>query len=102
MNDQEFHEKFQPLQVPANFNADAAVTEQTLYALGQLGEATADEIVSKIKSLHGGDSSKLMISGIHEALAGWYERGLLGGTEENGDLKYNLHKITEANSGKVE
>lgn len=102
MNDEEFREKFQPLQVPAHFDPQAPVTEQTLYALAQLGEAGADEVVAKLKELQGsGAVAKPMISGVHETLTSWYDKGLIAGRESNGNLLYNLQKITEANDGKI-
>ena len=103
MNDEEFREKFQPLQVPAHYDPQAAVTEQTLFALAQLGEATADEVVAKLKELQGGDATaKPLISGVHETLSEWYDNGLIAARESGGDLRYNLQKVTEGNDGRVD
>ncbi len=103
MTDKEFREEYKPLQVPAHFDAEAPVEEQTLYALGQLGSGTADEVVIKIKELLADENAgKDLIAGVHHFLTEWYTKGLLSSTvEENGDMRYSLQKITEANDGRV-
>lgn len=101
MNDQEFRDAYQPLQVPAHFDESSELSDQTLFALAQSGSATADEVVIKLKELKNGDSEKSFIADVHQLLTGWYEKGLIAGIEENGELKYSLQKITEANDGKV-
>ncbi len=103
MTDKEFREEYKPLQVPAHFDAEGTIEDQTLYALAQLGSATADEVVIKVKKLLADENAeKDVIAGVHHALTEWHTKGLLASkTEENGDLRYNLHKITEANDGHV-
>ncbi len=103
MTDKEFREEYKPLQVPAHFEADATVEEQTLYALAQLGTATADEVVIKIKELQADENDeKDVIAGAHHALTQWHTKGLLtSNVDEKGDLHYSLQKITEANDGHV-
>lgn len=101
MNDQQFRERYHPLTVPAHFDAGAPLNEQTLYALAQLVEATADEVVFKMKELHGGENDKQLIAKVHELLTGWHEQGRIAGKESPDGIRYNLHKVTEANDGQV-
>ncbi len=102
MTDKEFREEYKPLQVPAHFDENASMDEQTLYALGQLGSATADEVVNKIKELHEKDAGKDVIAEVHANLTEWHTKGLIAATDEGGGLRYNLQKVTEANDGNVD
>jgi hypothetical protein len=101
MTDKEFREEYKPLQVPAHFDAEADISEQTLYALGQLGSATADEVSTKLKELHNNDAGKDIIAAVHLILTEWHTKGLIAAADENGGLRYSLQKITEANDGHV-
>jgi hypothetical protein len=101
MTDKEFREEYKPLQVPAHFEAEAPITEQTLYALGQLGSATADEVATKLKELHNNSVGKDLIAGVHQALTEWHTKGLIAAADEDGGLRYSLQKVTEANDGHV-
>lgn len=101
MNDQQFREAYQPLQVPAHFDQKSDLAEQTLFALAQLGKATADEVVIKLKEMRNANDEKSFVAGVHQLLTEWYEKGLIAGIEENSELQYSLQKITESNDGKV-
>lgn len=102
MNDQEFRKQYQPLQVPAHFDENGPIADQTLFALALLDTATADEVVGEIKVLRKGEVDKALIAGVHEQLTEWYEKGLITGIEEDGELDYTLHKITKPNEGRVD
>ncbi|TWR24288.1 hypothetical protein FPZ42_17565 [Mucilaginibacter achroorhodeus] len=99
MNDQEFRELHQPLHVPAHYDTAASLKENLAYALADLGEGTADEVIAHLHELSGGDD----IEREHacELLELWYKNGMVTVNEENKPRKYNLHKITQANSGSV-
>lgn len=102
MNDQEFREQYKPLQVPAHFDKDGSVEDQTLFALAQLGQATADEVLTELKNLRQEDSAdKALIAQVHGQLTEWYDKGLIAATHEEAGLRYSLQKITEANDGSV-
>lgn len=101
MTDKEFREEYKPLQVPAHFDAKATMADQTLYALGQLGSATADEVSTKLKELHNGEAGKDLIAGVHQTLTEWHTKGLIAAVDDDGGLCYSLQKITEANNGHV-
>ncbi|MGY3211578.1 hypothetical protein [Mucilaginibacter sp. HD30] len=101
MTDKEFREEYKPLNVPAHFDAAAAIEDQTLYALGQLGNATADEVAAKLMDLHNDAAGKDLIAGVHHILTEWHTKGLIAATDEDGGLRYSLQKITEANDGHV-
>lgn len=101
MTDKEFREEYKPLQVPAHFDAEAPIADQTLYALGQLGSATADEVAGKLMDLHNDEAGKDLIAGVHLILTEWHTKGLIAATDDEGGLRYSLQKITEANDGHV-
>lgn len=101
MTDKEFREEYKPLQVPAHFDAESSIADQTLYALGQLGTATADEVAGKLMELHNDEAGKDLIGGVHNILTEWHSKGLIAVTNEDGGLRYSLQKITEANDGHV-
>ena len=101
MTDKEFREEYKPLQVPAHFDGEASIADQALYALGQLGSATADEVAHKLVELHNDDAGKDLIGGVHSILTEWHTKGLIAAADEDGGLRYSLQKITEANDGHV-
>ena len=101
MTDKEFREEYKPLHVPAHFDGRAPIADQTLYALGQLRNGTADEVVNKLKELHSMDAGKDIIASVHSLLTEWHTKGLIAAADENGGLRYSLQKITEANDGHV-
>lgn len=102
MNDKEFREEFKPLHVPARLEDAEDFTGQVIFALAQLDSGSASEITIKLEELKGGQKDKSLIAGVHAVLTELYGKGLLNGEDENGDLKYNLHKITQANGGGVD
>ncbi len=100
MNDEEFRELHQPLHVPAHYDANAPLKENLAFALADLGEGTADEVMAHLQQLSGGQSA---IEREHacELLDLWYKNGMVTVNEEVQPKRYNLHKITQANSGSV-
>ncbi len=102
MNDQEFRDLYHPLIIPAHFNADAGLDEQTLFALAQIGDGSIDEVVAKLNELHNFHNSQDFIAAVHELLTGWYEKGLLSAANDEGTLRFSLQKITKSNDGHVD
>ncbi|GAA4906384.1 hypothetical protein [Mucilaginibacter defluvii] len=101
MNDQQFREEHKPLHVPAHFDNSAALREQLAFALADIGEGNADEIAAHLLALHQKESDEALTNEAKALLAQWDKNGLVTVNTDNGETRYNLHKITEANSGSV-
>jgi hypothetical protein len=99
MTDEEFRSEFKPLQVPPAYERAQSVTDKVVFALADIGEGTAEAVVRHIEWLDPDADHKMVIAKTHEVLTVLFQKGLLGGREDNGDLIFNLHKITEANDG---
>jgi|GEM_PF-596120 len=100
-SDNSFREEFKPLVVPASYEAAATEESKIIFALAQIGEGSTDEVVAKLEELEPGSTSAQLTLIVEDVLSGYYDKGLLKGSEENGEIKYNLSKITEANEGEV-
>ncbi|MCC8409805.1 hypothetical protein LJ707_12785 [Mucilaginibacter sp. UR6-1] len=100
MNDEQFREQHQPLHVPAHYDKAAPLKERLAFALADIGEGTADEVTGHLLKLEGKDDSAIKQEA-QQLLATWDKGGLVTVNNEHGETRYNLHKITEANSGSV-
>lgn len=101
MNDQEFREQHQPLHVPAHFETEAPLKERLAFALADLGEGTAEQVVNHLLELQGAPGDITLKNEADGLLRAWSRNGLVTVNTEGDVTKYNLHKITEANSGSV-
>ena len=102
MNDATFREQFKPIHVPADFQEAQNLQDQVVFALAQISEGTADEVARKFEELAPKANNKLVISTVHQILADLHSKGLIAADENEGGLIYNLHKMTQANEGKVD
>ncbi|MFD0795678.1 hypothetical protein ACFQZX_18805 [Mucilaginibacter litoreus] len=100
MKDQDFRELHQPLHVPAHYDQSAPLKENLAFALADLGEGTADEVIAHLKKLSG-DNDTVESDHACELLELWYKNGMVTVNEEVKPRRYNLHKITQANTGSV-
>ena len=101
MNDAEFREQYQPVHVPASFHDANTLQDKVIFALAELGEGTAEEVTIKLERLEPSAPAKQVIAAVHEVLSALHGKGLISASETEGNLKYNLHKVTEANGGKI-
>jgi hypothetical protein len=102
MTDEEFRELHKPIHVPASYQEAESVTDKVVFALADLGEGTADAVIRHIEELDPQADHKPLIATTRELLTALYNNGHIAGHEQNGDLVYNLHKITRANDGAVD
>lgn len=89
-----------PIHVPYRYNEEDTTEQKIIYALGQLGEATAIEISNKLKE----SNAKETISE-HEAeqiLKQLHDHGLIKAEDKSGEISYNLSKILKPNAGKTD
>ena len=102
MTDEQFREQYKPLQVPAAYKNQLSPQDKIIFALADLGEGTAEQVCKRLEELESGANPKALIAATHQVLTELYQKGLLAGNEKEGDLVYNLHKITEQNSGSTD
>jgi hypothetical protein len=102
MNDQEFREHYKPVHIVASYQEANTLQEKVIYALANIGEGSAEEVVLKMEELDPEAPNKEVIGVTHRILTELHSSGLIAGREERGSIIYNLHKITEPNSGAVD
>lgn len=102
LSDKEFREEFKPLQIPAAYKEAGSRQDKILFVLAQLGEATSAEVFQKLGEMEPGIKHEQSDEEINEVLSGLFDKGLLNGGEQRGQMYYNLSKITQANKGTVD
>lgn len=101
MTDDDFREEYKPLHIPAEyFEAD---TEQNkiIYALAQIGEGSAAMLIEKLEALEPGIKTEQLVAITKQILTHLYDKGQIRGKEINGEMHYDLAKITHENDGAV-
>ncbi|MDO3641392.1 hypothetical protein [Mucilaginibacter sp. L3T2-6] len=101
LTDEEFREAYKPLPVPAAYKEATTFKDKVVFALADLGEATAEEVIRHLEKLEPAAEHKPMIAAIRQLLGQLYEHGLIAAAEKDGSPVYNLRKITSANNGEV-
>lgn len=101
MDDAAFREQFKPVHVPASFDQAESLQDKVVFALAEINEGTADAVSRILEALEPNVSDKEIIAEVHQVLTELYKKGLIAGNEIDGDLVYNLHKITQPNGGSV-
>jgi len=99
LSDEEFREEYKPLHIPSHFDQQDTQQNKAIYALAQIGEGTADNVLKELETLQPGIVNEQVTALVKTILADLFDKGLLKGEEHNGQMHYNLSKITEANDG---
>jgi predicted transcriptional regulator len=99
LSDEEFREEYKPLHIPSHFDQQDTQQNKAIYALAQIGEGTADNVLKELETLQPGIANEQVTALVKTILADLFDKGLLKGEEHNGQMHYNLSKITEANDG---
>lgn len=102
MTDDNFREAYKPLHIPAHYDAHGPDQDRVLFALAQIGIGTANNVATEMAQLEAGIDVVSFNVIATDILTRLYEQGLLKGNEINGEMKYNLSKITHANDGTVD
>ena len=102
ISDENFREAFKPLQIPAHYDVNGTEEDRVLFALAQVGEGTVTEVAAEMTVLQPGSATENFITMVKDILTSLYDKGLLKGSDINGEMHYNLSKITEANDGAVD
>ncbi|PWK78719.1 hypothetical protein LX99_01167 [Mucilaginibacter oryzae] len=102
LTDDEFREEYKPLYIPAHFEIRDTQQNKIVFALAQLGEGSAEDVIKKLETLQPGLTNEQLKAITKTVLADLYDKGLLKGEEHGGQMRYNLSKITEANAGSTD
>ncbi|MGI4021035.1 MAG: hypothetical protein ACRYFA_05975 [Janthinobacterium lividum] len=91
---------FEPIHVPYRYNETDSTKQKVIFALGQLGEATAAEIITKLKQVNADET--ITEANTAEILKNLYDQGMIKGEDHQGQLSYNLSKIEKPNTGRTD
>ncbi len=100
LSDQEFREQYKPLRIPASYEDAASEEEKIVFALATIGEGSAGEVYDEFR--RSGESGSMQQEDVRNILEDLFNKGLLNGHTEIGEMKYNLSKIIEPNEGSVD
>jgi hypothetical protein len=97
--DQTFNEEFKPVAPPDSYKADDGWQEKVLYALAQLGEGTAPDVAAKLTEYEPQVAPQELHRQAEQVLNSLYEKGLIKGNEQDGEITFDLSKVTSPNTG---
>jgi len=95
ISDEQFREEYKPLHIPAHFKDAVTEQDKVVFALAQIGEGTAAEVTQELTNNNATINADAILSHL-------FDKGLVNGEEVNGEMSYNLSKITHANDGAVD
>lgn len=98
----DFNNGIKPLHVPADFNPQADLEEQAVYALAYLGRATAHQVIAKLAELDSKKEEQVLKDKVPVLLDRLYDQGFINGVETEEGLQYNLDKEVVAHTGNVD
>ncbi|WP_428329681.1 hypothetical protein [Mucilaginibacter sp.] len=101
MTDAEFREEYKPLQVPAHYDTADSQLHKMIFALAQIGEGTATQVIAALEKLEPGFGTDQSRSFVKVTLDDLFKKGHLTGAEHDGLMHYNLSKITRPNGGAI-
>jgi hypothetical protein len=99
LTDEEFREEYKPLQVPSHYDEADTTQNKMIFALAEIGDGTAEDVIAELEKLEPGITDQQNRVFVNITLASLYDHGHLTGSEKNGQMHYNLSKITQANDG---
>lgn len=99
LTDEEFRQEYKPLYVPAHYDTADTLQNKMIFALAEIGDGTADEVIAEMERREAGIADEQNGTFVKATLASLFEHGHLTGSEHSGEMHYNLSKITRANDG---
>jgi len=102
MSDDRFRETYKPLHIPAHYDVHDSEQNRVLFALAHIGIGTAKDVATEMAHFESGIDADSFKAVATEVLTRLYDQGLLKGSDANGEMEYNLSKITHANDGAVD
>src|SRR5665213_3511090 len=101
LTDEEFRAEYKPLYIPAHYQEADTQENKVVYALARVGEGTVTDVMEKLEELEPNIGSEQFAALAKQVLGRLYDKGLIKGEDRQGQMCYNLGKITEANKGAV-
>jgi hypothetical protein len=95
ISDEAFREEYKPLHIPAHFKDAVTEQDKVIFALAQIGGGTAAEVSGELADNGANIDAENTLNHL-------FNKGLIKGEEVNGEMSYNLSKITHANDGAVD
>jgi predicted transcriptional regulator len=89
-----------PIHVPYKYNEQDTTEQKVIFALGQIGEGTAAEVVTKLKQVN--PNEEVAETEATAILKDLYDQGLIKAENNQSQLSYNLSKIVKPNAGKTD
>lgn len=89
-----------PIHVPYHYNEQDQPEQKVVFALGQLGEATAAEVINKLKQAN--PTEAVTENEAEKILKELFDQGLIKGENHQGSKIYNLSKILKPNTGRTD
>lgn len=102
LTDEEFHEEYKPLQVPAHYAEAITQKQKVIFALAQIGSGTAGDVIVQLEKLEAGKLDNHLKTATKHLLISLFKQGHITGSDHDGGLHFNLSKITSENSGIVD
>ena len=98
LTDENFRKEYQPLHIPSHYDINSAAQDKVVYVLAQLGEGSAKDVQDAL-ARNEQDIPPGLAAGI---LMDLFDKGLIKGKERQGQLYFNLSKITHSNEGAID
>ncbi len=102
LSDKQFREEFKPLAIPSSYNPNDSRENKVIYSLAMLGQGSSKEVIKKLEELEPGNKGASVSEDTEEILRNLYDKGLIKGNKLDGELRYDLSKITDPNQGFVD
>ena len=102
LTDKEFREEFKPLRIPPAFPESGTIEDKILFALAAAGEATSAEVSHRLTILEPTLEKEALSELVDDYLTQQFDKGLINGGKRNGEIVFNLNKITHPTEGSVD
>jgi len=102
LTDEEFREAYKPLQVPAHYTEALTQKQKVIFALAQIGDGTAGDVIAELEKLEEGKLDRHLKTATKHILVSLFEQGHITGGDHGAGMHFNLSKITTENSGSVD
>ncbi|WEA02811.1 hypothetical protein [Mucilaginibacter sp. SJ] len=99
LSDEEFREEYKPLHIPSHFDPEDTQQNKAIYALARIGHGSVTDVLKELDLLQPHFVNEQVTALVKATLTNLYNKGLLKGQEHNGEMHFNLSKITNANDG---
>lgn len=97
--DDAFNDEFKPLHIPSAYHPNDSWKDKVIFALAEIGAGTAEQTVQELHKRDTAIDTTEAQKQAQSILTALFDKGLIKGGLHNGEMVYDLSKITTANSG---